>query len=154
MKLSEHFTSSEFACSHCGDSRPSPILISALEELRGKIGETMGAEHPVIINSGYRCDGHTESIKRANAGLSKSPHQHGLAADCVFPGVPIAMALGLAHTVFPFRSGGIGIYPTSSPQFLHLDVRTSGDERWGRVGGEYCSYHTALRVLIEGGELR
>ena len=152
MKLSAHFDSSEFKCSHCGDSKPSPVLVSSLEELRAKICEAMGADHPLIINSGYRCDGHTESIKRVNAGLSRSQHQLGLAADCVFPGVPIAMALGLAHTVFPFRNGGIGIYPTVRPQFLHLDARHGGNEKWGRVGGEYCSYHTALRVLIEGGQ--
>ena len=62
--LSEHFSTSELACPHCGKIGLDPSLIPALEELRAAAGG------PVEVDSGYRCP-----IYNAEAGgVSKSQH--------------------------------------------------------------------------------
>ena len=69
-KLSEHFDSSEFVCSCCGQSiTMSQLLIDRLEKMHA----LMGAK-AVYINSGYRCNNNPW-------GSPTDAHRKGMAAD-------------------------------------------------------------------------
>jgi uncharacterized protein YcbK (DUF882 family) len=123
--LSEHFSTSELACPHCGKIGLDPSLIPALEELRAAAGG------PVEVDSGYRCP-----IYNAEAGgVSKSQHMQGRAADVKIPGKTLQEMYNLAEAVPAFRMGGIGVYDGG---FIHVDTRDQ-KTRWARVKGNYIS---------------
>jgi len=121
--LSEHFDCSEFACPDCGKCEVSPILLSALEELRSLLGK------PIHILSGYRCSEHNKSV----GGASASQHVLGQAADIRVVGLSLIELYKKAKQVKAFMRGGIGLYDTG---FIHVDVR-AGLARWSRVKGKY-----------------
>jgi len=110
-RLSEHFTSQEFACEcGCGDDGIDPSLIVLLEWLRAAMGG-----QAVQINSGVRCADHNAKV----GGSTHSQHLFGRAADVVVAEVlPDAVAdffddCGVSDQI------GIGRYDT----FTHVDVR-------------------------------
>jgi uncharacterized protein YcbK (DUF882 family) len=121
--LSEHFSSSEFACPDCGKASVTGELIVALEELRA------AAKLPIRILSGYRCPEHNASAD----GASHSQHMLGKAADVRILGLDLQHAYDVAKKVPAFYFGGIGVYDGN---FLHVDVR-DGKARWARVKGVY-----------------
>lgn len=129
-RLSEHFDSQEFTC-HCGCGLDtvSPHLISALEELRAKVGK------PIRVLSGLRCQKHNRKV----GGALDSRHLSGEAAD-VATDIPLTDFLKLAHKVGRFARGGIGIYPQAG--FLHVDIRPQL-ARWGHLDGKYVAFHLA-----------
>jgi hypothetical protein len=71
IRLSEHFTQSEFSCKCCGKVKVNIQLIISLEKLREKVGV------PIIITSGYRCPLHNKAV----GGAKHSQHQFGNAVD-------------------------------------------------------------------------
>lgn len=67
----KYFKESEFTCKcGCGETVVSYDLLEMLDEARDF------AKTPFVINSGYRCKNHPESIKNP-----KSSHIKGLAVD-------------------------------------------------------------------------
>ena len=67
----KYFKESEFTCKcGCGETVVSRHLMEMLDEARDF------AKIPFVINSGYRCENHSESIKNP-----KSSHIKGLAVD-------------------------------------------------------------------------
>ena len=67
----KHFNKSEFTCKcGCGETVISDDLLEMLDEARSF------AKTPFVINSGYRCKNHPESIKSPT-----SSHIKGLAVD-------------------------------------------------------------------------
>lgn len=112
--LSEHFSTDEFACHHCGQCGDMhPKLIELLEKLRANMGGV-----PIHINSGYRCPIHNANV----GGVPNSQHVLGTAAD-------LALPAGMSFDTFqwyveqlPFD--GIGLYPYQ--YFIHVDVRDGG----------------------------
>lgn len=67
----KYFKESEFTCKcGCGETVVSRHLMEMLDEARDF------AKIPFVINSGYRCENHPESIKNP-----KSSHIKGLAVD-------------------------------------------------------------------------
>ena len=117
-RLSEHFISSEFECSCCGNVEVDPVLIEGLETLRKLI------RVPIQVNSGYRCVSHNEAI----GGAVNSQHLTGKAADVHIPTMSPKEVAERAETIKVFRNGGIGIY--TDWEFTHLDVRGKR-ARWG-----------------------
>ena len=88
MKLTEHFSLSEFERSatadrlHIDNTIPEELIpnlknlcVQVLEPLREHFGT------PVVISSGYRCP----ALNRAVGGASNSQHLTGEAADIIFP---------------------------------------------------------------------
>ncbi len=71
MRLSKNFQSSEFKCSHCGDTKMDKEFISKLQELR-----TL-CNFPFKINSGWRCDEHNKKVSKNSRG----DHVLGTACD-------------------------------------------------------------------------
>ncbi len=129
--LSNHFSTAEFACRHCGRAEVSPALVRELERLR------VLARAPIRIVSGYRCPEHNRIV----GGAQSSRHLIGSAADITIPGYTMAEVYVLAEQVSAFTRGGIGIYPESGS--VHVDVRTA-PARWGRFKGHYMLLGDAL----------
>jgi uncharacterized protein YcbK (DUF882 family) len=123
--LSEHFSTDELKCPHCGQCVLDPRLVPALERLRTAAGG------PVLVDSGYRCALYNGEV----GGVSKSEHMMGMAADVRIPGKSLQEMYNLAELVEDFRAGGIGVYDGG---FIHVDTRM-GKTRWARVKGEYMS---------------
>lgn len=116
MKLSEHFTSEEFACKcGCGFNMVDPELIAVLEDVRSFFGV------PVHINSGCRCKKHNEK----EGGAKDSKHTYGLAADIVVKDTLPEKVYVYLDNKYP-KKYGLGLYKT----WTHVDVRTV---RWRKI---------------------
>jgi uncharacterized protein YcbK (DUF882 family) len=119
--LSKNFNRSEFVCrgQNCCDHSAAvhPGLVDALQALRDRI------DTPLSIASGFRCNRYNKDVN----GAKHSFHTLGMAADVNCPaGIsPEGLAL-IAEEISLFREGGIGIYP----DWVHVDVRTTGKARW------------------------
>ena len=148
--LTEHFSRSEFACSHCG-REPEALnwdLVNGLEAVRATLSELMGRSTAVRVVSGWRCPEHVLSIKRERNGQRPSQHTLERAAD-VATEAPLVALAAAALGVFELATGGVGIYPSDG--FLHVDVREDGPTRWGRLQGEYVAWRTALVEVLGRG---
>jgi len=121
MKLSEHFSDTEFACQCCGDLIVDARLVMALEEMR-RITDT-----PIRLISGYRCKRHNAEV----GGEIDSQHMSGRAAD-------IASRAGVDRMREIARGvawvNGIGYDPARG--MLHIDVRTGKRAEWTYVNGK------------------
>jgi len=109
MKLSEHFTSEEFACKHCGKVKVDGRLLEALEKLRKAINR------PILINSGYRCPEHPIERRKKKPGY----HSLGIAADIRVEGMPLRELYEEVLKIPEFA--GIGVDPDN--RYIHVDVR-------------------------------
>ena len=109
MQFTRHFKQSEFACKHCGESKPNLALAIILEDVR----EAFSA--PVTINSSYRCEEHNKAV----GGATSSQHLLGTAADIVVQGVSPEEVYSYL-SIRPYADNiGLGKYNT----FTHIDVR-------------------------------
>ena len=147
-KLSEHFDSSEFVCSCCGQSiTMSQLLIDRLEKMRA----LMGAK-AVYINSGYRCNNNPW-------GSPTDAHRKGMAAD-----IRVQRKDGSYYTAEDIAEAaervgfkGVGIM---EPDSCHVDTR--GDEAYiydwwhgnETTGVDWTkdSGHTFIRGTVFDGE--
>ncbi len=113
MKLSKHFTRSEFACKcGCGQDTIDAELILILEKIRDRF------DCPITISSGNRCPKYNRKV----GGAKSSQHKLGRAADIQVKGVkPIAVY----NYIDFWHSGGLGSYSS----FTHVDSRSSR-ARW------------------------
>lgn len=121
MKISEHFSDTEFEDSEAGVIAPiHPDLLGGLEHIRTSTGR------PVLISSGYRSPEHNKAV----GGTGESQHMTNplRGADIVVPGLSLIDVAAIAYEWEPFRNGGIGVYPKDG--HIHVDVRTGGSARW------------------------
>lgn len=129
--LSEHFSTSEMACHHCGKLELDSKLVPALEQLRTLAGQ------PILVHDAYRCAIHNAQV----GGAPHSEHMLGIAADISFQPPKSAKEMyDLAIQVPDFANGGIGLY---SEDLIHVDVRGKA-ARWSRVQGKYCAIEEIL----------
>jgi uncharacterized protein YcbK (DUF882 family) len=107
IRLSEHFTQSEFTCKcGCGETKVNMQLIIKLEELRERL------KVPIIITSGYRCEKHNREV----GGVKHSQHLYGNAVDIKVKGyTPEQVAKIVKEVGFSF----VRIYKS----WVHVDVR-------------------------------
>lgn len=121
-QLSPHFNAREFRCS-CGKSHETLLaseLVDKLEQLYTALNCSK-----IIVTSGYRCPEHDKAV----GGTSSGQHTKGTAADvCCYgqDGQPISSKTICCKAQDLGFTGIANI--TSSYQYTHLDVRTSG--RW------------------------
>ena len=119
-QLSPHFNVREFRCS-CGKSHETLLaseLIDKLESLYTALNCSK-----IIVTSGYRCPEHDKAV----GGTSSGQHTKGTAADvCCYgqDGQPISSKTVCCKAQDLGFTGIANI--TSSYQYTHLDVRTSG----------------------------
>ena len=139
-QLSPHFNAREFRCS-CGKSHETLLaseLVDKLEQLYTALNCSK-----IIVTSGYRCPEHDKAV----GGTSSGQHTKGTAADvCCYgqDGQPISSKT-VCCKAQDLGFGGIANI-TSSYQYTHLDVRTSG--RWygdetkgnGTITDDFYSY--------------
>ena len=119
-QLSPHFNIREFRCS-CGKSHETLLaseLVDKLEQLYTALNCSK-----IIVTSGYRCPEHDKAV----GGTSSGQHTKGTAADvCCYgqDGQPISSKTVCCKAQDLGFTGIANI--TSSYQYTHLDVRTSG----------------------------
>ena len=145
-QLSPHFNAREFRCS-CGGNHE--ILIAS--ELVDKLEQLYTALNcsKIIVTSGYRCPEHDKAV----GGTSSGQHTKGTAADvCCYgqDGQPISSKTVCCKAQDLGFTGIANI--TSSYQYTHLDVRTSG--KWygdetkgnGTVTDDFYSYYNISKT--------
>ena len=115
--LSEHFDTSEFACScGCGlGTNPGDVsqeLLELLEDIREEVGG------PLRINSGCRCREHNDAV----GGVPHSRHVTGEAADLQVQGG--WHRLRVQKAAHMFDAEGVG----TARSFLHVDVHRGSSE--------------------------
>lgn len=116
MKLSQNFTTQEFACRcGCGFDQPNPRLVTALEELRAKLGN-----RSIVITSGCRCDNHNRNV----GGSPSSQHLRGAAADIAVYGISGADLYLYSRDIPDIKGFGAG------KTWAHIDVRIGREVRW------------------------
>ena len=119
-QLSLHFNVREFRCS-CGKSHET-LLASELVDKLETLYTALNCSK-IIVTSGYRCPEHDKAV----GGTSSGQHTKGTAADvCCYgqDGQPISSKTVCCKAQDLGFTGIANI--TSSYQYTHLDVRTSG----------------------------
>jgi uncharacterized protein YcbK (DUF882 family) len=113
-RLSNNFSTHEFECSCCGDTKINMELVNLLQEMRDELGEV------IHITSSYRCPEHNAEV----GGAKKSQHLLGTAADIVVRSCSPDYIYEYLTNKYPNKYG-IGKYKS----FVHIDVR-SKRARW------------------------
>jgi len=113
--------------------RMDPLLLFILDRIIDELPTGCVAK----IHCGFKTVGHS----------SKSMHYKAKAVDFHIVGVPFLVAETLISE-FLHKTGlvdlvGFGIYPEWNSPGFHLDTRGKRAS-WGRVGGEYVAYASAL----------
>ena len=121
-QLSPHFNAREFRC-QCGQPHETLIASELIDKLEALYTALNCSK--IIVTSGYRCPEHDKAV----GGTSSGQHTKGTAADvCCYgqDGQPISSKTICCKAQDLGFTGIANI--TSSYQYTHLDVRTSG--RW------------------------
>ena len=128
-QLSPHFNAREFRC-QCGKTHEILIASKLVDKLEALYTALNCSK--IIVTSGYRCPEHDKAV----GGTSSCQHTKGTAADvCCYrqDGQPISSKTVCCKAQDLGFTGIANI--TSSYQYTHLDVRTSGkwygDEVYG-----------------------
>ena len=148
MKLSDHFDSKEFRCRcfACGEPLVDPMLVQALEQLRGILNAEIpepAKQHRIAVTSGCRCPIYNQQKR----GQPNSQHLYDRgtgkpckAADIFSATRSIRQVYAAALLVAAFH--GIGLAPPvaadpaqgrqAHPGYLHVDVRDAmARAQWG-----------------------
>lgn len=122
--LTKNFKESEFKCKcKCGEVIVIPRVFNTLQALRDKINR------PIVVTSGYRCVKHNDEV----GGSIGSAHLFGLAADFYCPELSTSV---LWEYLERLKVNGLGSYPETNPQTLHIDFKLRFS-RWVRRDGKY-----------------
>lgn len=119
-QLSPHFNAREFRC-QCGQPHETLIASELIDKLEALYTALNCSK--IIVTSGYRCPNHDKAV----GGTSSGQHTKGTAADvrCYGQdGQPISSKTICCKAQDLGFTGIANI--TSSYQYTHLDVRTSG----------------------------
>ncbi len=121
-------------------TKMDPALIDLLWEIHTELG----SKQPIHIISGFRSRGTNEMLRSSVGGqASESRHILGKAADVHFPDVPLK---ALRYSALVRERGGVGYYPTSAIQFVHVD--TDRVRHWPRLP------HHELALLFPNGQTK
>lgn len=102
-----------------------PALLDLLWELHNELGSTK----PINLICGHRSRATNEMLRASVGGqASESQHITGRAADVQFPDVPLK---ALRYSALIRERGGVGFYPTSAIEFVHVD--TGNVRHWPRL---------------------
>ena len=152
----------------CGLRDPHPMLIAGIQETVDWLQSELHMPVRVYITGPCRCRQHNETLRdeAKRKGIvgpaENSRHLPGMetgyceAHDCVFVAewsdsvwerISISRVYEAAQKFDRFAAGGIGLYMDSSdgPR-VHLDVRTTGPARWGRIDGREASLAAVLKA--------
>ena len=152
-QLSPHFNAREFRCS-CGKSHETLIASQLVDKLEALYTALNCSK--IIVTSGYRFPEHDKAV----GGTSSGQHTKGTAADvCCYgqDGQPISSKTVCCKAQDLGFTGIANI--TSSYQYTHLDVRTSG--KWygdevhgnGTVTDDFYKYFGIAKTQLPSGSL-
>lgn len=128
MKLSEHFTLSEFTRSNKAaslglDNTPTPEALQHLQrtaQMLERVRAHLGGK-PVSISSGYR----SRAVNAAVGGKHNSDHMMGMAADIRVPGygTPYEVAKALAPALAVLGIGQVIYEIDGDARWVHVSTR-------------------------------
>ena len=128
MKLSEHFTLSEFTRSNKAaslglDNTPTPEALQHLQrtaQMLERVRAHLGGK-AVIISSGYRA----RAVNAAVGGKHNSDHMMGMAADIRVPGygTPYEVAKALAAALTALGIGQVIYESVGASRWVHVSTR-------------------------------
>lgn len=124
-KISDHFSEEEMQCPCCEALIYDPELIKAAERLRGYLNKSM------IVTSGYRCKDHDTKI----SGVS-GVHCTGKAMDFYVPKMSNREVWEAIETSCPGVFQGVGSYPDTNNQVIHIDIWEKRWSRWVCIGNK------------------
>jgi len=127
IKITEHFLSNEFKCKCCGAIKVDKEFVERLEQFYIELSKLPCGVISVIINSGYRCNKSSQSIKGAFIG---DMHNVGAGADLYAIGKDGKRidAMVLCEVAQKCGFGGIAIIDSSATwSAIHLDDRQRAD---------------------------
>jgi len=114
--------------------KASPLLVHAVDELRGFISAVSGKDVPIHIHVCWSQGGHSP----------QSYHYTGQAVDLHFEPV-VSYAVQMACILSMTQFGGIGFYPDWNSPGWHLDMRNESPRIvWTRRNSEYL--YSPLRL--------
>ena len=131
MKLTEHFTLSEFVRSETAtnkniDNMPTPDVVDNLRNLCSNVLEParLAFGSPIYITSGYRCP----ALNKAVGGKPTSQHLRGEAADLQVRGIE-----NLRKLYKLIRDNGVFdqlLYESNgATKWIHVSYKSSGNRR-------------------------
>ena len=115
--MSKYFDEQEECSCHCCGKLPEggmdPILMELLDDIREKVGG------PLSLNCAYRCPAH--NADPSVGGEPNSQHIVGTAADIDAADFGVEELAQIAESL---GADGVGRYPGSEGNFVHVDVRS------------------------------
>lgn len=112
-------------------TRMDPQVFDVLWEVH----RTVGASSPIHVVSAYRSPGTNAMLRRRSRGVAKhSQHIQGRAVDFYIPGASMTR---VREAGMRLQRGGVGFYPSSASQFVHLD--TGSVRHWPKVSRDYLA---------------
>lgn len=115
--MSKYFDEQNECACHCCGTLPEggmdSKLMSLLDDMREKIGG------PLILNCAYRCPAH--NADPSVGGTPNSQHVMGTAADIDASDYDVETIASIAESL---GADGVGRYPGSAGNFVHVDVRS------------------------------
>lgn len=112
-------------------TRMDPTLFDVLWEVYRSVGTTQ----PIHVVSAYRSPGTNAMLRRRSRGVAlHSQHINGRAIDFYIPGVTMSR---VREAGMLLQRGGVGFYPGSASQFVHLD--TGSVRHWPKVSRDYLA---------------
>lgn len=127
IKITEHFRASEFMCKcGCQSIKIDKAFVEHLEQFFGELVKLPRGCKAIIINSGYRCNKSSKSIKGAFVG---DMHNIGAGADLYAIGNDNKRidAMTLCEAAQKCGFGGIAIIDNNTLPAIHLDDRQRSD---------------------------
>lgn len=135
-RLTKNFTRSEFECRcGCKTYNLDHLLLITLQEFRDRL------QRPIVVSSGCRCQQHNKAVGGAEHSFHIATAQtvcHAVDIHVVgLSAVELMAAVETWDKCLRFR--GLGLYPDSGVNFIHIDTRRNSVSRWKRINGEYIT---------------
>ncbi|WP_296579081.1 DUF882 domain-containing protein, partial [Phreatobacter sp.] len=112
-------------------TRMDPHLFDIVWE----VYRSVGAQSPIHVVSAYRSPGTNAMLRRRSRGVAQqSRHMTGQALDFYIPGASMTR---VREAGLLLQRGGVGFYPGSANQFVHMD--TGSVRHWPKVSRDYLA---------------
>ena len=134
MILTKNFFRDEFKCKcGCDTCNLDPRLVYTLQDLRDRLRQ------PVHVASGCRCQAHNEAVGGAPASYHLADSARAtLAADIYVDGyTTFALMKYIVSWDRCIYFRGLGVYPDTNNQIVHIDTRRDKIARWICDNGKY-----------------
>ncbi len=112
-------------------TRMDPHLFDVVWE----VYRSVGAQSPIHVVSAFRSAGTNAMLRRRSRGVAQqSRHITGQAMDFYIPGASMTR---VREAGLMLQRGGVGFYPGSANQFVHMD--TGSVRHWPKVSRDYLA---------------